>query len=432
MDPGQIFGDLRETDVARKIALKVIPHLQKANIEVQGVPLDLPLLQRLDWINNTGYDDATGDILIEIHINDGGKRGIEAWFEGEGENNSQKLAKTVVETVCAETGYANQGIHAEHEHELRSLTFLNRSKPAALLLETLYIDNPEDIAILKDEAKLEALAKSIASGIAKYLGKDLEGKELPAEKQPKYDDLKKVPRPAAPTLPDFGLDGLDGTDDLDDLFPMGGIPKPPTPPALPVQRPSSPSVSLSPGGTSLPGFSGLPGGLANPSRPGGNSMLDREQRKEMIKKNYLKILGREPSQSDMNYFLNQGTGEPELIQKMVDSQEHLDLVKAKKDLAETSKKLESAEAELAKLRAAERDSKEIATNLQALLAHKNAAIQKLETTIQAQTGLPSGVAVAQSNAGTPTSHSQTGTEVPKAVNTPIKRFYIFLSNLLNR
>ena len=44
MDPGQIFGDLREADLTRKIAPKVIPHLQAAGVEVQGVPLDLSLI----------------------------------------------------------------------------------------------------------------------------------------------------------------------------------------------------------------------------------------------------------------------------------------------------------------------------------------------------------------------------------------------------
>lgn len=406
MDPGQIFGDLREADLTRKIAPKIIPFIQAAGVEVQGVPLDLPLLQRIEWINNTGYTDE--DVLVEVHVNDGNKRGIEAWFRGEGGNNSQKLAKVVVDTICEETGYAKQGIHAEHEHELRSLTFLNRTNPAALLLETLYIDNPEDITILKDESKLEELAKSIAKGILKYFGKDLEGKDLPEDQKPKYDDLKPVPKPAAPEIPGFG-------DDMDDFFgDMPGLPKPggaglsatpgakaasttSTMPSMPSFTPASNPISPAP---AMPSFPSSGAGGFNPSVPkfgapgaatGGNFMMDREQRREMIKKNYVKMLGREPTASDMNYFLNQGINEQDLIQKIVDSQEHQDLVKSKQKAADLEKKTNDQESEIKKLTAQAKDQQAILENLQNLLIHKNQAIAELEQAVFNKHGVPSSV-----------------------------------------
>ncbi|MBL8015164.1 MAG: N-acetylmuramoyl-L-alanine amidase [Candidatus Doudnabacteria bacterium] len=441
MDPGQIFGDLREADLTRKIAPKVIPHLQAAGVEVQGVPLDLPLLQRVEWINNTGYTKEANDVLVEIHVNDGGKRGIEAWFEGEGGNNSQKLAKVVVDTVCGETGYQNQGIHAEHEHELRSLTFLNRSKPAALLLELLYIDNPEDIAILKEDAKLEELAKAVAKGILKYFGKDLQGKDLPEDQKPKYDDLKPVPRPAP--APGTGLDGF-GMDDLDDDIFADGLSMPGMPPIpAPATKPSLPTPPAVPAPGSTAGFStpgigaggfsppmSTPGAFGAPKPGGNNFMMDREQRREMIKKNYVKILGREPSQSDMNYFLNQGTSEQDLVQKMIDSQEHQDLVKAKKEAEEMKKKVGELEAELTKVKAEAKDNSAITQNLQNLLAHKNRAIQELEQAVFNTHGVPSSVALNQS---TKESSSQGDTsDKAQPHQTFLKKFYVTLSRWLNK
>jgi N-acetylmuramoyl-L-alanine amidase len=75
--PGAIFKDLREFDLTRKILDKLLPHLTKEKIEHKAVPADLNLLKRIDWINDTGYTEENGDLFLEIHINDGNKRGLE-------------------------------------------------------------------------------------------------------------------------------------------------------------------------------------------------------------------------------------------------------------------------------------------------------------------------------------------------------------------
>lgn len=275
MDPGAIFRDLREADLTRAIAPKIIPYIEKAGLEVKGVPLDLPLLQRIQWINNTGYTEEAGDVCVEIHINDGGNRGIEAWYRGEGGNGSHKLAKVTVDTITDITGYKSQGIKSELDHELGSLTFLNRTNTASILLETLYMDNDEDIAILKNEDKLEELAKAVATGILKYMGKDADGKDLPESEKPKLEDVKAQARSKTniPVKPG--------------AF-MGNVPaRMPMPTQLGGNFPQSPAMQA---------FSGRPANT--------NFMADREQRKDMIEKTYMKLLGRKPSQSDLNYFLN--------------------------------------------------------------------------------------------------------------------------------
>lgn len=421
MDPGQIYGDLREADLTRKIAPKVIPYIEKAKIEVKGVPLDLPLLQRVEWINNTGYTDTAGDVCVEIHVNDGNKRGIEAWFRGEGGNNSQKLAKVLVDTICAETGYQSQGIKAEHQHELRSLIFLNRTNPATVLLETLYIDNPEDIAILKDDAKLEELAKSIAKGILKYLGKDMEGNDLPEDQKPKYDDLKPVPAPPAPNPADmFGGLGLDD----DDMFGgLGGSGMPKFTPPAPVAPPTTPTVP-SPIGN-LPSFTTPRPGIGG---MGSGGMMDREQRREMIKKNYVKFLGREPSPSDMNYFLSNGINEQDLIQKMVDSQEHQDLVKSKQELADAKQKITDLESENAKLKSSQKDQAELMKNLQTLLEHKNKSIFDLEQAVFSKHGVPSSVVTQRASSPEETIGGNAGR--PEMKRSITERFFEWLSKAL--
>lgn len=370
MDPGQIYQDLREADLTRQIAPKIIPYIEKAKVEVKGVPLDLPLLQRLEWINNTGYTDTDGDVCVEIHVNDGNKRGIEAWFLGEGGNNSQKLAKVLLDTITEETGYQSQGIHPEHEHELRSLTFLNRSNPTTVLLETLYIDNEEDIKILKDDAKLEELARSIAKGILRYLGKDLEGNDLPGDQKPKYDELRPVPRKQQDDM--FG--------DLDSMF--AGMP---TPPPMPQMQPPVAPKPFSPSPQALPTSS-----FGSPAMPGGSgTMMDREQRKQMVTEVYTQGLGREPTQSDLNYFLNSGISKPDLLEKIFKSQEHVDLVKSKQELEELKKECDDLRSQTTKSKAEAVESKEMLASLQQLLAHKNKSIADLEGAVYSKHGMHS-------------------------------------------
>ena len=85
----------------------------------------------------------------------------------------------------------------------------------------------------------------------------------------------------------------------------------------------------------------------------------------------MKILGREPNQNDLNYFLNIGIKEDELIKKMIDSQEHADLVNARKEVIETKQKYNDQQTELKRLRAYVEDTKKIINNLQNSIQQKN-------------------------------------------------------------
>ena len=110
--------------------------------------------------------------------------------------------------------------------------------------------------------------------------------------------------------------------------------------------------------------------------------MTREERKEMIKKNYVKILGREPNQSDLNYFLNISISEQDLIKRMVDSQEHADLVKARQEVIKIKEKFVKQKDELLRLRVKTKDQQSIIKNLNALLMQKNRIIFELQQRLQ--------------------------------------------------
>ena len=435
MDPGAIFQDMREADLNRDIAKRIIPYLQKADdVEVKAVPLDLPLFQRIEWINNTGYTDENNDILVEIHVNDsdGSKRGVEAWYEGDGDNNSQKLTAMLTHHLSEEFKWDSQGAKSEYDHELGMLTFLNRTKPAAALIEVLYMDNAEDIKILKDTSKMEEIAKSLATAILKYFSLDISGKELDKKEQPDFEKILKKQVKSKPgsgkkgnslfNFPGFAGNGNNsGTnesdsniDSSDNNFPSifgnsGG------PGGNNKNADANSGGSLFGGGNKSGGFgsggkgglggfgggnsgglgggSGLGGGFGSigTGNGSGSMMMDRDQRKKMIEENYLKVLGRKPKQTDLNHFLNRGTSEAELIKKMIESQEHVDLIKANKELEELKVKHEKSEDNAKKLKTSLQDMKSILDSMNKAVVHKNRTIKHLENLFQERHGVPSKV-----------------------------------------
>jgi len=284
-NPGTVVGDLREVELARKISKAALPHLRQNGVITLSVPPELDLTQRIDWINKTGYNEQTNDIAVEVHINDGGKSGVEIWYEGEGGNNSQKLAETILAETTAESKLPSQGARSEYDHELGSLAFLHESNPLTCLIECGYIDNESDAKFLRDEKNLESLGRGIAKGILKYL--NIEYREpvqsVPAQavmvttppapapaSAPAAAIPAQMPRPMSTQAPAKSFN-----DDFDDDF-FG----------------SNQGFSGFPGAAG--GIGGFGGAPKAPATGGFNALPSRDERKEMIKKNYIKILGREP------------------------------------------------------------------------------------------------------------------------------------------
>jgi len=257
-NPGEIFGDLKEALLTRNILQKVITALEKTNVDFKPVPLDLALIDRIEWINNTGFAEENGDVFIEIHINDGGKRGLEGWYKGSfsKENKSQILTETIINKISEKTKYQIQGIRSEYEHELGSLLILNQIKPTGTAIECLYIDNPEDIKILKDENKLQELANAIASAIEEYV-------KNPPTLSKLSEPQNKALKTKAKHIPN---------QDFQDLFKSFS------------KNFSDPIVEKTQNNIATQ-FSSL--NQISPNNPSSTPLLmDREQRKEMIKKNF--------------------------------------------------------------------------------------------------------------------------------------------------
>jgi len=118
--PGSTANGLREADLAKKIARSTLKYLRQNGIISLSVPPEMELADRIKWINETGYQESTNDLALEIHINDGGKSGIEIWYEGEGDNVSHRLADSILTATVTETKLPSQGSKSEYQLTLQS------------------------------------------------------------------------------------------------------------------------------------------------------------------------------------------------------------------------------------------------------------------------------------------------------------------------
>lgn len=377
-DPGKSANGLSEVELNRAIAKKVVAQLRANGIITLSVPPNMDVQKRIDWINGTGYKSDFDDISLEIHVNDGGKSGFEFWFEGQGNNASQKLADTIMKSATARTGLPSQGVKSEFDHEYKSLAFLSKTNTTSVLLECLYIDNPEDAKKLKEDKELDKIAKSLAEGICKYLNVEyieaeapkITPRPQPAASNPQVQrpvqsqpPVQNIPNQQVPPRPVNNMNNRPnfnnaGFNDLDEDFYMPNN-------NFPAYNSYGAGNNFSQGG-----FGG--GNMQPPIQ------MSREERKDMITNLYKKMLGREPNANDLNYFLNIAITEDKLIKRMIDSQEHLDLVNSKAENEKNKENYEKQKIELSRLKSENNDQKVLLHNLSKLLHQKNRYISEMQ------------------------------------------------------
>lgn len=350
-EPGAVVDDLKEVDLTHTIAKKITSQLRQNGIITLSVPPELDLLKRIEWINKTGYSSETEDICIEIHINEGGKSGFEGWFGGEDEDTSKDLTTKIIESACSKTGLANQGVKNHKEHELKSLMFLQKTKPTGAILECLYIDNADDQAFLKDDSKLDLLAQGIVEGIMNFFGAE-----------------------SAAAVPNTGQ------------FPQAGGSFPSASPSFPRTPPYSPAPQAQPYPSYVPP-SPYGGGNVGGAYGGGqqNVQQSREERKQMVQEKYQQILGRKVNDQDLNYFINLGLNEDQMIKRIVDSQEHADMVQGYQEYKKIKPEYEQLKIDKQRLEVQLRDKEDILDKQNDSIAQKNRTIQELQNRSGAQT-----------------------------------------------
>ena len=114
------------------------------------------------------------DLFVSLHSNAAGSgaawmsaRGYGIYTSAEGDTAGRNIAANKILARAKEAGV---GLWGGGLHHNASLYVLKHTTAPAVLIEHLFHDNREDVALLKDSAYRDKLAQADAKGILDYLG----------------------------------------------------------------------------------------------------------------------------------------------------------------------------------------------------------------------------------------------------------------------
>lgn len=389
-EKGAIHNGLEEFLLNRKIADAVTNELRAQGVLTTIVPYDLSLSERIEWINNTGYSREDGDIAVEIHVNDGGKSGMEGWYQDKGDNQSFRLTKSIIDRVCKDMDFTYQGVKSEYEHPLKQLAFVHMLTPVPALVECLYIDNDEDRIVLQDELKLRELGKSIANGIMDYWEKEntYSAKSTQTDSTYQYQNNQnqlnttlntnqgnQTQSSTTPNISQGNYTQQSGSSNFGTVATVGAVA-------------GGAFVANKNIQSNQPAFANQlnqSSQLAQPMQPQMGTQFptnpisfeERERRRLFIEDLYLKALGRKPSFQDTAYFINNWDGEVNLVKRMLDSQDHYDILQKSTDYNAVQEEIKEKDNAISRLKIEIRDKDGIIENLNRLVIEKNMMISDL-------------------------------------------------------
>lgn len=158
-DPGACGNGLKERDVVLKIGKRVENYLRAVGYDVKLFQYD-----GLGEICNAA-NDYGADLFVSIHCNaaNGKARGTETYcFYGS--TNGRKLATAIQRQLIDSIDTVDRGVK-----EAGFYVLSGTNMPAALV-ETAFIDNPQDAALLVEHE--DDFARAIARGISDYFATD--------------------------------------------------------------------------------------------------------------------------------------------------------------------------------------------------------------------------------------------------------------------
>lgn len=179
-DPGAMGNGLVEKTLNLAIAKKVVNYLEHYDADIHLTRSDdryLSLNERSDFANR-----LNADYFLSVHINAGGGTGFESYVhtsENPGTVELRRIIHNHIMDYLSPRGIRDRGLKSANFAVLRQTVM------PAMLMECLFIDNPNDAKILKDEGFLNIFAKATAEGVAKALALSPKG-------QVDYDPMAEI------------------------------------------------------------------------------------------------------------------------------------------------------------------------------------------------------------------------------------------------
>ncbi len=164
-DPGASYNGLKEKDLNLVLALKLADKLEGMKVLLtRERDTYVSLADRVALSRR-----AEPALFLSLHANAGGGRGFESFtYSGLGANDpALKMQKTIHASIMKTLSrweIIDRGMK-------RASFYVLRYNPSpAILIESLFLDNPREAAIWREPLFVETLASSIAAGIAEALG----------------------------------------------------------------------------------------------------------------------------------------------------------------------------------------------------------------------------------------------------------------------
>ncbi len=165
-DPGATSGDFNEKVINLAVMKKVEALLandpQIRTITTRSVDVLVPLEERIRIAVDGG-----ASVYVSIHVNSFSQAdvaGIETWVDTTRKpaDPTWTLAAMLQDALSAATGARNRGIRTQE-------SYTQRTTMPAVMLETGYITNPAERALLFDSAYQDKLAAGIVKGLRDFV-----------------------------------------------------------------------------------------------------------------------------------------------------------------------------------------------------------------------------------------------------------------------
>lgn len=190
-DPGAVFSTTHEFKVAKEIGKYAAAYYNENYAErcdLINYNGEYFLSERYKLANQNGYD-----FLAELHLNAGGGTGTEVYHSV---YNTDKTAATISAAIASAFGIKNRGAKTKTTSSGSDyFGIIRETRMEAVLIETVFIDTPSDLALVSTAAGQKKMGEVIAKAIAKARGvKEKDKKAKPSAEAPKKTDENAIYR----------------------------------------------------------------------------------------------------------------------------------------------------------------------------------------------------------------------------------------------
>ena len=170
-DPGAVANNVKEKDLNLSIALACRDMLERHGVSVK--------MSRSKDENDPIGDEVkecnaySPDLAVDIHNNAGGGDGGEVFYSHLGGKG-----KTLAENILAEivkVGQNSRGIKTRVNSQGKDYyAFIRNTSCPSVIVECAFVDNATDLKILATESQRKTMGESVAKGILKTLGVEIQ------------------------------------------------------------------------------------------------------------------------------------------------------------------------------------------------------------------------------------------------------------------